>query len=432
MDSLAQLEIALRAVNVTLGRIDDTRDEYTRAVSARRDRTVALVGEYSLGVLRDSGDPFILTALDRHCTGVDDFERFFDEIIDPPSQLPHGTPIEAIQNADVDALANKGRADAALKAEIGNVWARLRNRKKGRLAAEHDAALTAVAEGLVAMKQKCAVLTLDRTMHEHALQRAGGSAAPLWISLDVLIQVLAADASGPDIDPAAFAPLMASIIRHQCEPVLTTYNTEDLGLLLDIEERCAALPEESVMRIASIVSRARLSGKPRSDPELQLQVKRAFQSSKLDENAELRQKVNQISADIRTRNTQIANEIARGGRTRQALVEARTRELRREANLRAFWRLIRTILLGCAGGALAYFATRWLLPAGDLASNVSMLITLGTPAAAVMAQIWRSIYPDWRAARLSAELQAMREAEEIEKGEAAPLERQPKLPPEAP
>ena len=417
-DSLAQLEVALQALHVTLGRIEDTRDEYTRAVRGRMDSTLSVVGEYSLGVLRNSGDPFILTALDRHCTNLDDFRRFFDELLDPPRELPHGTPIEALHEPEIEELAKRGRTDTKLKSEIEGVWARLRGRKKGTRATEHDAALTAVAEGLMAARRKCAVLTLDRTMHEHALQRAGEHAPPLWISLDALIQVLAADSSGPDIDPAAFAPLMASIIRHQCEPVLNTYNTEDLGLLLDIEERCAALPEPSVSRIASMVSRARLSGKHRSDPELQLQVKRAFQNSKIDENADLRDMVKQSYADIRTRDSQLTHELKRRRRTRQALIETRARELRRQANLRAAARTGVYVVGAGLFGFVAYLLTIRLLPQGTTADIISFFLTIGTPAIGLGTAIWQSILPEWRSSLQSSEELATEEADELEEDTA--------------
>jgi hypothetical protein len=363
-------------------------------------------------VLRNSGDPFIQTALDRNCRTETDFSEFFEGLLDPPTSLPGGTAIEAAQEPEINELADRGRLDNKLKEEIEVVWARLRGRKKSRRATEHDAALTAVAEGLNASKRKCAVLTLDRTMHEHALNRAGQNAPPLWLSLDALIQVLAADSAGPGVDPTAYAPLMSSIIRHQCEPVLNTYTTEDLGIVLDIEERCAALPEQSVQRIANIVARARLSGRQRTDPELQLQVRRAFQSDRVDEQVALRDRLQQGDAAIRTRDAQLAHEASLRRKARSAFIATRSRELRRAAAWTAVVRIALSAVLGSALAFGALRATHYLLPTGSAAELVAMFLSLAAPAFSVFGYIWRSVLPAWRLAKNSAETVAAEEVDD--------------------
>jgi hypothetical protein len=416
--SLAQLGGALQHLGVTLGIIEETREEYTRVVRARQDSAMALIGSYTVAVLRQSNDPFVLTAIDRHCMTETDFLTFFDSILDPPTALPGGTSIEHLNDPEALRLAQKGRDDAKLKLDIETVWAKLRGRRKARRATEHDAALTAVAEGFSASGRKCAVLTLDRTMHEHALQRAGEHAAPMWLSLDALIQVLAADGSGPGVDPTEYAPLMSSIIRHQCEPVLNTYTTEDLGILLDIEARCAALPEGSVQKIATMVARARLSGRQRNDPELQLQVRRAFQKDRAEEQVELLDRVRQGDADVRSRDTQLARGALSLRRARSVYISRRTQELRRAAIASA---VKKTVIVAVVGGGLAIgalAATRRFLPGGNVADRIQLLACLGAPALGVFGYFWKTVLPEWRLASDSAESSAAEEFEEaVDKGD---------------
>jgi hypothetical protein len=413
---LAALGTALASLGVRLGLIEETREEYTRAVDGARNTVLALIDRISLKVLRGSRDPFLQTALERYCTSASDFARFFDELLDPPKTLPDGSHIELFSDDTVRKSALEGSMDEKLKQSIVSIWRERRGRRKGPRAVEHDAALTAVAEGLRTGGHQCVVLTLDLTMHEHSLGRAGPHGPPVWVSIDALIQVLAVDGSGPDVDPAKFAPLMSSIIRHQCEPSMNTYTAEDLGIILDVEQRCAALPEEDIRSIATMVSRERLAGKPRYDPELQLKVKRAFQRGHLDENVVLQKQVETKTIELQNQDKRITREARKREVARTAFIASRTRELRKEASRllrrRLFFAAIGLPLLGILG----LLAAREIVPTGFGPDFFGMIaITLG-PAYTVIGWIWAKVLPQWRSSMASAESVAK---EEIELAETA-------------
>jgi len=411
---LGQLADALRQLEIRLGVIRETRDEYVHAVAAKKAHVLRVVEAYPPAVLRQSGDPFIDTALARYCHSERDFETFFDQLLDPPTKFGNGLPVGILDDSSIQALAARGRSDERLKREIDSAWNALRSRPKHPKATEHDAALTAVAEGLNASGEKCAVLTLDRTMHEHAVKRAGRNESPRWVSIDALIQVLAVDGSVPTLNPAAFAPLTASIIRHQCEPVLNTYTAEDLGVMLEVEERCAKLPPDEVRKIASGVARSRLSGKRRDDPELQLQVRRAFQARRLEVQDDLQSRLEASNAAVRSRDQQLERESRARSVAQESYIATRVKELRRGAFRVAAAEIITASVLAIGFFFGAFYLTGRLLPEGEAADTVGLLFSLLPPAAAAVAWIWKKALPRWKRKTEAARSVAEKELEERE------------------
>lgn len=327
--SFEELGRVLSHIGVSVSYIEETRDEYRRVVAAKKAAIGATFERLPRSVLRDSPDAFISTALDRQCNVQDDLNTFFDELLDPPTTIGDHAELTLLDVPEAIALGARGSTDEHLIGEISAASAR-RGKQKRHRAAEHDAALTTVAEGMTSEGRKCVVLTLDKGMHEHALARAGGNGLPQWISLDALIQILAVDNAGPALESANFGPLMASIIRHQCEPIMETYVAEDLAMILDVEERCAQLDPDQIKKIATVAARERLKGRRRDDPEAILNVQRAFQGGKFA-------LADQVVADRATMRKQ-GDRLTEVSRDREiaieSFVESHTVEIRRHAGRR--------------------------------------------------------------------------------------------------
>lgn len=414
-EALELLGSALRSMGAEFGYIAETRDEYTRVVAPRKQDVMRAFDRFPLSILRDSNDAFVNTALARHCQSASDLEVFFDSLLDPPTTLGDNVPVLSFNDDRVTALAHQGSTDDKLKAEISGLWKQLRNRPKRSRAAEHDAALTAVAEGLRKDGIPCAVLTLDRTMHEHARTRAGKHGLPQWISLDALIQVLAVDGAGPQLDPASFAPLMASIIRHQCDPMLDTYRAEDLALMLDVEDRCAALPPDQAKQIALTVARERLAGRRRDDPELVLAVRRAFQSGTFrlaDNAAAMEARLQQSSADLRSRDDQISSERQRNSRLGEMHIASRVLELKAVARRNVLERSIVALIGLSIWSLIAWFLTAYFI--NDRKSGfVALFAALLAPDLAIVTWLFGRVIPDWRADVISAPTVAAEETRNL-------------------
>jgi hypothetical protein len=240
--------------------------------------------------------------------------------------MDESQPISIIDDSELETAVTKGLSDEKLKESIVETWEHSRKRPKRQKAVEHDAGLLWGGRFLRQSGKNCWILTLDRTLHEYDLRHTSKTEYPLVLSLDALIQILALQDAGPDFEPSAFAPLMASIISYQFEPTLETYTVEDLEWLLDIEERCADLPTASVEALALSVNHARLSGKPHDDPELILLIQRAFQGEKLHTVNDLA-KAQQL---IKSKDAQLQDELQK-----RALVEGALRSQLKSGLLRA-------------------------------------------------------------------------------------------------
>ncbi len=367
-DNLAEplrlLGSALAQLDASLGIIEPTRDEYRRVIHAKRIALVSIAEKLPRNLLEGTSDPFIETALERGCVDEADFDHFYDELLDPPTELVAGVAIEMLSSPSVVRFAEEGAVDETLKSSIQLQWTELRSRKpKGIRQTEHDASLTTVVEGLVKSGVPAVVLTLDRTMQAHSQKRSAPSDRPTWVSLDALIQVLAVDGLGPGIDPKGFAPLMSAIIKSQCEPALNTYTAEDLALMLDVEERCRTLPEPIVRDIAASVARARLAGARRDDNELRLTIRRAFTKGVADAHMVLGDELREKAAETRVLNRQLQERIESSMQQKAVFVPLKTDENRR----RATSMLNRSVLLrGAASAALLLLS----LPAAPFFSGL--------------------------------------------------------------
>jgi len=280
---------ALQIINAKLKYVQPTKEEYENTVAYQTEQVMMSVGKFSRNVIEGANDLFIQTALARGCASQKDFECFFEEIKQPPKELCVDVPIVLLDNQDIEMFANEGKKDEKLKAKIRATTSPTRkNRPKGENTVNHDAALVYIVERSRAQGENIWILTLDTGMQELSVERAGEYGFPLWISVEALLQILAVDSQGTDIDPTDFAPLLSRILSTDYIPSLETYTSEDLCLLVEREDRITSLPDEKIKEIASKVRRTILQGKRKNDPELTLLVQREFQGFRLEHEEVLR------------------------------------------------------------------------------------------------------------------------------------------------
>ena len=258
---------------------------------------------------------------------------------------------------------------------------------RGEFVHEANVMMRAVEEAR-AEGQRSWVLTTDNTMVALSIQRSGRYDIPSWISFGTLVQILALDISGPNQRADDFAGLMSTLLANEIQPMLGTFETQDLAWLLDIEERCADLEDEKVEACVVAVTRARLSGKRRDDPELQLAVQRAFQGERL----ELASDLSVSRADAKGLETQLKSQRVSSQNLRDELVTEKTRRFRGEAWKSFAWKSGLAGLLG--GGCIA---GAWLIAASST-SDDSTILRIGLPAAllvvgvtAISSTLWRQI-----------------------------------------
>lgn len=261
-----------------------TRDEFTSAMDWKKKNTIKVVENFSTEVTSVAVDPFLQTALHRGCVSSEDFDEFFNQMMDIPKYFSDLLEIKMHDTKELDAAIERGQANDKLKKSINNVYKRKWGRNKKKHSLEHDAGIISGAE-FVRATEKCFILSRDSSINESALEIQAKNEIPIAIGLDTLINLLAIDNGGIDIDPTNCAPLFASIIKLALIPERDVFRLEDLSRILDVETQIASLPTEQVIDIAKELHHNNVTGVSEEDSSLQLN--RRFQSAKIEFQSDL-------------------------------------------------------------------------------------------------------------------------------------------------
>jgi len=280
-DSLEILGRAMQAIGAKLAYLNETRDEYGRVWAGKRAEILRLLEIYPSQVVVGTDDDFISAAIARKCVNKEDFELFFQSLCDLPRQTPEGPEITLLDDEEILKETERAKDDNNLKNAIQKWCLRLRpiwhRQPKSNSALGHDASLIYVVELEKKSGNKIFILTLDRSLQACCAERGGRHEVPPAIYLEGLIQILAANNAGPDLDATNFAPLLISILHKRCVPPEHMYSTQDLHWLYGIQRNVASFKPEKIKKIALEVTKARLAGKTANDEKLQLTVNRLYQ-----------------------------------------------------------------------------------------------------------------------------------------------------------
>lgn len=280
--AIQSLEGALRIINATLVYLHATKEEYERALGARREQVLHLLEIYPDEILRDLNDDMLVTARGRACSSRGDYETSFTAIAAIPNSLPGGYAIRLEDDAKIEVVREAAEKDNRLKKRIQEFSARYRSQWRGpkkEMALNHDAILFHVTRFIRQEGNKCWIISLDRSLQRCGLEQVGPHGAPELISVSALIEMLAVNNAGPDLDATQFAPLLSRMIMNECIPPPDTYISQDLVILHKINEKAAELPPEEIRKLAMEVMRARCEGRGPDDTKLALTVNRMYQDS---------------------------------------------------------------------------------------------------------------------------------------------------------
>jgi hypothetical protein len=338
--SINSLEGALKAINANLIYLHTTKEEYGRALTGHRGEIIHLAEIFPNEILKDAADDFVATANARGCSSKEDYERFFSSLVEIPKELSNGYKISLEDGNEIEEVRKIAEEDATLKEKIQKCALKFRARWRGpkrELALKHDSTLLHVADFIKKEGYKCWVLSLDKSLQSCAISYAGPHGIPILLSVSALIEILAINNAGPDLDATNFAPLLAKIILNECMPPLNTFILQDLVALHKIQEKARELPPEDLKVIIKEIAKARIEGKSIESTELQLKVNRMYQESSMHITEKLE-------------NTRIRAEAAE----RELKKEKQLREDRdisykiKEIKRRALLKLIRQIVVGIA------------------------------------------------------------------------------------
>lgn len=283
--SINSLEDALKSINSKLVYLNTTKEEYNRVLRAKRREVLSLIKIYPNEVIKDSTDDFIITAKSRKCKSRDDYVTFFDSLEKVPSCLPNGYEIKIEDYEDIEKIGELAESDKKLKQKIYDFALRVRpewKQPKGEAALKHDATLLKVTDFIRKQKKKCWVLSIDKSLQACSINLAGPHSTPSVLSVPALIEILAINNAGPDVDSSNFAPLLSRIILNDCIPPINTYAIQDLYLLNKYNEKVADLPPQNIKQMVKEITKARIQGKTLDNTSLQLKLSRMFQESTME------------------------------------------------------------------------------------------------------------------------------------------------------
>jgi hypothetical protein len=225
----------------------------------------------------------------------------------------------------------KGEQDEQLLAQINSIHRRKTERDRRERPLRHDAGRIKGAQFLRSQKEKCWILTRDSIVKQYAIENIRRDDYPLAIGLDVLINMLAINANGVEINPSNFAPLFANLVQRALFPEKNAFTVEDLVTMHESNMEVTELPDKTVIEIAKGVNKERMLGKSTDDVHLYLQ--RSFQRAKFTavyDLAEAKEKLHFVEQDKN-----------KSERLNQALLEnqrkKRTAELRDQYDKNLIW-----------------------------------------------------------------------------------------------
>ena len=349
--SVNSLEEALKNINASLIYLYMTKEEYGRALSGNRDQILNLVDIYQNEVLKDTANDFIATAKARGCRSKDDYETFFRSLVEVPNNLPSGYKINIEDDEEIEKITKIAEEDKVLKDEIQKCAIKFRARWRGPKsdkALNHDSTILHVAEFIKTEGKKCWVLSLDKSLQSCAISHAGPHGIPILLSVSALIEILAINNAGPELDATNFAPLLSKIILGECMPPHNTYIIQDLIALHKINEKASELPPEDVRELIKEVTKARIEGKTIDSTALQLKINRMYQESTMH--------ITEKLEDARRR-AEIAEEALK--KERQQKISDRIKGIKDKAREKLIRKLITGITLTTLIAILVFLLYKW-------------------------------------------------------------------------
>jgi hypothetical protein len=277
------LEEIFLALNIEIGILYITKDEYTRTIGNIRDEIVKLVEKYPLSVIEKSEESkknqYLKTAIARKCKNADDFLRFFSPLMNPPEFVEEKVKINQIDDdKKLQDVIDRTQKDERKLNELNTLFKKITGKDKRRPALIHDVGLIAGVDYL-RKQDKFFILSQEVSVNTYAKEKPSQNDLPISIRLETLINILAVDSGGIDIDATDYVNLFAAIIRNGLIPNKNIFKLEDLSIMLEKDEQITQLPPEETIRIAKKIHRERLLGA--DDKKIELELRREIQGVKL-------------------------------------------------------------------------------------------------------------------------------------------------------
>lgn len=318
--AINSIEKAFLKLGIRVGILNITKDEYEHTIINKRNTVLRLVSKgYPNEVLKETDDQYILTALDRKCDKLEDFERFFDQIGSVPKLFDTDLAIEIFDHDDeLEQTIKTNQGDSSKLESLNGIYHKVTQRDKNPNSLRHDVGMIAGAEFLRS-KEKTFILSQEVSVNNYSKVLPLEDGLPLSIKLETLINVLSINTDGVS-DDNSYIGLFASMIRSGLTVHKELFKPEDLCYMLEKDELVTQLPADTTIGIANKVHSMRVKGD--SDKEIHLALTREITGGKLKIMGDLDKAKNDFSNE-RRKKEQFQVEL---GKSNRALLDLITKE----------------------------------------------------------------------------------------------------------
>ena len=295
--ALKKLDVIFQQLNVTPGFFHITEQEYINTVSKINEEILKNVSRFDYSVIKETDDHFIQSAIKRGCRNDEDFETFCHELSYVPKYIDSKQKIEYFNDdPNLDIAIERAVKDEKKRIELNEIYKEARGKNKKDVNLFHDVGIIAGAE-FYRQSEKAFILSQETSINRYSHSKPLIENLPLAIRLETIINMLAIDNGGTDVDPTDFSNLFADMIRFNLQPDKSTFKIADLSKILDTELQIEQLPAEEIVKIANTLHGNIARGL--NEEEINLEVNRLFQDVRLKFVDELAEAKDKLAYEIR-------------------------------------------------------------------------------------------------------------------------------------
>lgn len=278
-ESIKTLETAFINLGIEVGVLNITKDEYKRTVANKRREILNLVQKNSSNMIelfKDIDDQYAQTAIKRQFKCLEDFENFFDHLLDIPIFVHDKLRISLYDDdIELEKAIDIAQADENKRKELNSYYRNYRQKDKNENALLHDVGLIYGANYL-RNHGKYFILSQDSSVNMYARNKPFMQDLPMAMRIETIINVLALNSNS--ISSEDYISLFANLIREGLQPNKESFKLEDLSFILEKDEQIANLPPEKSRQIVQKVHKKRLLGD--NEEDIFLEMNRELQHAK--------------------------------------------------------------------------------------------------------------------------------------------------------
>lgn len=275
--SLKVIEKAFEKLKISVKYLYVTKDEYERTVHNKRNEIISIVEKFDRDVLRNTDDQYLQTALKRRCSNRADFERFFSQLLTPPTVINNSVKVSLLDDdVELISLVEQAQKDETLLANYNNCYRSLTGKDKKSNALLHDVGLISGVNYLRS-NGRYFILSQDTSINRYSKNYPFKDGLPLAIKVDTLLNVLAL--SSYENDASDYVTLFADLIRMGLSTQKDKFTSSELSFVMERHQQFSNLPADSVIKISKEVHLMRLDGE--TDDNINKKVIRLIQGEKI-------------------------------------------------------------------------------------------------------------------------------------------------------